>query len=912
MLALMASASTDSCETGGEVNLNWIVTSGVSGNYTVSVDGTEQSGASAKLTCQATAGTQSVKVTATDTTYKQLTATRTLNVTVTKPTPSATVTAQIHARRLADNRVEFRLRLADGTVETTDKRYMKLPEIVAGRWYASGAFTTTIEGVEYTLGAVSVRLDNPVCPAQVEVTFIPAGGERITPTQYKLPVNREADSWAMTSEFAVPLQPSSAVPDSAQSEAGYWMVAAPEGAKDGPGREGGLMLGDAPDALNAAQDNNAQKTCTDQPTGLGTSNITSSGVTLTWGKVSSASQYDVAVDNDPLTSLGAAQLRYDFTRLKADHAYTLKVQARSWRGVSKLSSVGVRTKAVSLPTVTIGRGASSITEGGSARFTVSSDRAVSKALVVKLSVTETGSMISGAAVTQVTLSAGGKTATLSVSTSNDAVDEPHSVVTAQVEAGSGYRIGSPKTAAVTVLDNDEAIVPPPPSCSGPEPSSTRSVRTRETSTETHANGRALRTNERTKTQAQARSVQCRNGQWATGAWGDSGAPSYSAWVLGVWSCSSMPSQPANRTRTLTVSTSTAWQVSGATARQIRTTVTQRQRQSHAWSGPALCLWQAGTWTNNGAAVTTRTVLRTKLKPTPETFYRDSSPTATGRRRVMRVQTTPICLEQMQREHAYYRTTYSRTYQWGGSSWNPTVSQITPPVRYRYWLNAGSQRLCALRAQDSAAQPEAAPALREQFAAGTHEMQWGVDRLRFTVPAAATITVVSRVLDTGDIAAVFVAESGAELVVTVGALSQAAPSSSDATLSQLASTLSLARSTSSIEIDDDSPACDTVPESDIASVNLDNTVCAQTVGQTITIELGGMQLKLALSAGRDWLLMAAPDPGGSGAMAVWLTDLASGSLLALDPSSGKELGRVIASDAIGVSALFDAIAVAESP
>ena len=499
---------------------------------------------------------------------------------------------------------------------------------------------------------------------------------------------------------------------------------------------------------------------------------------------------------------------------------------------------------------------------------------------------------------------------MSVSTSNDTADEPNRVVTAQVEAGSGYNIGSPRNAAVTVLDNDEAIVPPPPSCSGAEPSATRSVRTRETSIETHANGRAVRTKERTKTQDQTRSVRCRNGVWLTGAWSDSGAPSYTPWVLGDWSCSAKPPQPGDRTRTITVSTSTAWELSGMTARQIRTTVTQRQRQSHAWSGPALCLWQAGAWTDDGPPVPTPKVLQTKLKPKPEAFYRDSSPTATGRSRVVRVQTTPICLEQTQREYAYYRTTYSRTYQWGGSSWTQTVSQITPPVRYRYWLNVGSQRLCALRAQDSASQPVAAPALREQFAAGTHEMQWGVERLRFTVPTAATITVVSRVLDTGDIAAVFVAESGAELVVTIGALSQAAPSSSDATLSQLASTLSLARPTPSIEIDDDSPACDALPESDAASVNLDGAVCAQTVGQTITIELGGTQLKLVLSAGRDWLLMA--DPGGSGVMVVWLTDLTSGSLLALDPSTGKELGRVVASDAIGVSALFDAIAVAESP
>ena len=452
----MASASADSCEPGGEVNLNWIVTNGVSGNYTVSVDGTEQSGASAKLTCQATAGTQSVKVKATDRTYPQLTATRTLSLTVTKPAPPTSATAQIHARRLADNRVEFTLRLKDGTEVITANRYMKLTEIVAGHWYASGAFTTTIEGVEYTLGAVSARLDNPVCPAQVWVTFIPTGRERITPTKYNLPVNREADLWAATSEFAVLLKPASTALQFAQSDAGYWMVAAPEGAKDGPGREGGLMLGDAPDALNAAQDNNAQKTCTDQPTGLGTSNITSSGVRLSWQAVSGASQYDVSVGGAE-QALASTQRYHDFTGLAADADHTLRVRTRSWRGASEWSGKTVRTKASNVPVITITSGASPIDEGDNASFTVASDRATTTALTVKLSITESGAMVSGGPPAEATIASGARTASVTVATEDDERDESDSVVTAKLVAGSGYRPGSPSSAAVTVSDDDGQV-----------------------------------------------------------------------------------------------------------------------------------------------------------------------------------------------------------------------------------------------------------------------------------------------------------------------------------------------------------------------------------------------------------------------------------------------------------------------
>ncbi len=455
-LVLTAKVKPTSCETGGEVTVSWTVTGG-SDSYTVSVDGKKKSGASAKVTCQATAGTQSVKVKATDATYLQLTATRTLSLTVTKPAPPTTATAQIQARRLTDHRVEFRLRLADGTEETTAKRYLKLPEITAGRWYLSSAFTTSIEGVEYALGVVSARLDNTVCPAFVAVTFIPTGGERITPTQYKLPVNRAADLWGKTSEFAVPLKPASAALQLAQSDAGYRMVAAPEEAKDGPGREGGLMLGDAPDALTAAQGDKAETICTAQPTGLQIGALTSSSVRLSWQAVSGASEYDVAVDQETSQMVASTQRYHDFTGLAADTDHMLRVRARSWRGSSEWSSKAIRTTVSSVPVVTITSGASPIDEGDNASFTVATDRAATTALTVKLSVTESGAMISGAPPAEATIASGARTASVTVATEDDERDESDSVVTAKLVAGSGYRPGSPSSAAVTVSDDDGQV-----------------------------------------------------------------------------------------------------------------------------------------------------------------------------------------------------------------------------------------------------------------------------------------------------------------------------------------------------------------------------------------------------------------------------------------------------------------------
>ncbi|MCY3558421.1 MAG: hypothetical protein OXH13_07225 [Chloroflexi bacterium] len=456
-LVLTATATPTSCETNGEVSVSWTVTGG-SGSHTVSVDGTAQSGSAVQVTCQAEAGTQNVTVLATDATYRQLTATTTLSLSVTKPAPPATVEAQVRARRLSDNRVEFGLRLGGGSDLTTAKRYLKLPEVTAGRWYASGAYTATVAGVDYTLGVVSARLDNTVCPARVEVTFIPTGGERITPERYQFEVDREADLWAATSEFAVPLKPAA---DSVrvQADSGAVMTEAPAGAADGPGREGGLMFGDPEPGVDSVQAEGAETVCTAQPTGLVTSAITSSGARLAWGKVTGASEYDAAAGEGEPEALDAAQLVHDFTGLAADMDHTLRVRARSWRGSSKWSASVVRTKPSPVPVLTITAGTSPITEGQSASFTITSDRTTIAALTVKLSVTESGDVTSGAAPSEATIAAGARTAAVAVATEDDEEEESSSVVTATLLAGSGYRLGSVSSASVTVTDDDGQVTP---------------------------------------------------------------------------------------------------------------------------------------------------------------------------------------------------------------------------------------------------------------------------------------------------------------------------------------------------------------------------------------------------------------------------------------------------------------------
>ena len=59
-----------------------------------------------------------------------------------------------------------------------------------------------------------------------------------------------------------------------------------------------------------------------------------------------------------------------------------------------------------------------------------------------------------------TVTVSGGITTYTVSTTNDNVDEPNGSVTAAVESGNGYTVGSPSSASVNVADNDDA--PPPP------------------------------------------------------------------------------------------------------------------------------------------------------------------------------------------------------------------------------------------------------------------------------------------------------------------------------------------------------------------------------------------------------------------------------------------------------------------
>ena len=125
-------------------------------------------------------------------------------------------------------------------------------------------------------------------------------------------------------------------------------------------------------------------------------------------------------------------------------------------------SIGADDEPAPVPVVTITPGASPVTEGTAAAFTVSASVAPVSDLAVTVEVAEGAggdSVASGDEGAQtVTIAAGETSTTLSVTTQRDGTDGPGSEVTATVAPGSGYTVGTEASATVALADGDPTTV----------------------------------------------------------------------------------------------------------------------------------------------------------------------------------------------------------------------------------------------------------------------------------------------------------------------------------------------------------------------------------------------------------------------------------------------------------------------
>ena len=143
---------------------------------------------------------------------------------------------------------------------------------------------------------------------------------------------------------------------------------------------------------------------------------------------------------------------------EADGSVTATVKAGTGYTIGTASTATVTVADDDVPEITIS-GGSGITEGGSATFTISASPVPASAITVNIGVSQTGDFgATGAA----TVSVNSATTTYTIATSDDQVDEANGSVTATVQSGNGYTVGTASTATVTVADDDEPPTPATP------------------------------------------------------------------------------------------------------------------------------------------------------------------------------------------------------------------------------------------------------------------------------------------------------------------------------------------------------------------------------------------------------------------------------------------------------------------
>ncbi len=147
----------------------------------------------------------------------------------------------------------------------------------------------------------------------------------------------------------------------------------------------------------------------------------------------------------------------DLVRVGSLASTSNTISSGSERSRRRLPVYGLSPVFVVLPAVTITGGAA-VTEGNAASFTVTASSAPTANLTVNLSVADvTGSDFVAAANEgnkSVVITAGQNTATYTVDTVDDGVNEASGAVTVTVKDGTGYSVGTPSSAGVTVNDDD--------------------------------------------------------------------------------------------------------------------------------------------------------------------------------------------------------------------------------------------------------------------------------------------------------------------------------------------------------------------------------------------------------------------------------------------------------------------------
>ena len=218
----------------------------------------------------------------------------------------------------------------------------------------------------------------------------------------------------------------------------------------------------------------------DAPTGLSALVLGQRDIAVTWDRLDGAEKYKVEREeegvDDSTETIEVTGTGKSFV-VDAGTEHTFRVQAfgngstwaaewGSWSG-----PVTVTTEAP--PTMSVSRGTSPITEGDSAEFTLTGDPAPSfLSLTINIVVSQEGDFLtSSSPPSTVRLRKGSETASLSLSTTDDSIDEDDGSVTVTIRSATGYNTyyidSSNSSDTVEILDDD---IPPveniPPELTG--------------------------------------------------------------------------------------------------------------------------------------------------------------------------------------------------------------------------------------------------------------------------------------------------------------------------------------------------------------------------------------------------------------------------------------------------------------
>ena len=146
------------------------------------------------------------------------------------------------------------------------------------------------------------------------------------------------------------------------------------------------------------------------------------------------------------------------TGLTNGQEYHFRVRAVSAAGAGPYSSSGQSTPTAppaSGPAVSIAAVSSPVEEGSDVAFTVTASAPVEEALTVSVAISG-GEDFTGdsPAEVEVAIAAGESSASLTLATIDDLVDEPDGAIAATVQPGEGYAVGETAAATVTVSDDD--------------------------------------------------------------------------------------------------------------------------------------------------------------------------------------------------------------------------------------------------------------------------------------------------------------------------------------------------------------------------------------------------------------------------------------------------------------------------